>query len=892
MVEITEDMLQTWRGYKTMGLSPEEITRLVDGWGVTTKDLADHEHHLSETHRLGWQPGRAFFDNRGGTWWHPGLDRQRWAFVKERLESNPNFEAESTESIIESSAQITGLLGNPADASFDAKGLAIGNVQSGKTTNFLSVISRAADAGYRIVIVLVGMTEMLREQTEDRCASTLGFDENPELWLPLTRGAEFEEPAQTLAQSVGNRDQALIAVVKKNPAPLGKLIHWLTGIEPPRFEKIPSNEDPTVRAEIERRNTAVFEDWKHKAILDSHKDLLGKLPVLIIDDEADQASINTGAMGTEEDRTRINAMIVKLTKFERTTYVAYTATPFANLLAPNVDGTHGSLYPKSFIISLPEPLAQSGYFGPRQLAGSPSAEDEPAAEIVVEVADSEAQRIDQGHRPESLEEAVLYFLVACAALVERGWTDPDEHRATMLIHTTRITDTHSTTLENVRTFLQELLDSNFYGDPAIRSRLREVWNDQSDRYDPEKRGPSNDFEQIEGHLPGVLEAVTREVDGDMNGVVEENSYSKRRLSSTDGQFTIVVGGNTLARGVTLPGLVCSYFVRSAGAADTLSQMGRWFGYRKGYADLPRLWTTEDLLQKFAHISRIETQVRDDLAVLNDTDTPIPPHEAAIRILSYQADAGFGATSRQKSAFAQLQKQSWAEKAHQTIYFDISPSEAGKSLAVSSEFLSSLLAAGVDPAPIADGSKLFRGVSHLDAMTFLKTYPHPREAQTLESGIDTYDSRVKAAGIDLTWNVVIMNSTGRPANRHGEPFAEVDFGDLGTFAPWSRPRSLETRESKGVVNISVVRNKREDEKADYPDLGTLGEARLQRDADRSALLVLYPIARNSTMEDSPPKSSDRDLKSPKDLVGFMVVVPSVAASDDIDFLRRPDGDLVD
>ncbi len=227
------------------------------------------------------------------------------------------------------------------EGKWSRRGMVVGHVQSGKTDNFIGVVNKAADSGYRVIVVLAGMLNSLRNQTQERLdMGFLGIDtsipEKPYTGVGLLDRGEGKKPAsfttsvsdfkKATANSSGVGIDGLknpaIFVIKKNKSTLTNLIEWL------------------------KYNT------KHK---------LKDYPMLLIDDEADHASINTSDSGTEA--TAINKKIRELLQlFDRSAYVGYTATPFANVfIDPDVEE---DLFPRDFIVSLDPP---SNYFGSERI---------------------------------------------------------------------------------------------------------------------------------------------------------------------------------------------------------------------------------------------------------------------------------------------------------------------------------------------------------------------------------------------------------------------------------------------------------------------------------------------------------------------------------------------
>ncbi|HND34940.1 MAG TPA: Z1 domain-containing protein, partial [Myxococcota bacterium] len=313
-----------------------------------------------------------------------------------------------------------------------------------------------------------------------------------------------------------------------------------------------------------------------------------------------------------EDPSTINKLILDiLGQFPKGAYLAYTATPFANILSdplyPNL------LYPRDFIVDLPMP---EGYFGTERIFGSePLEQGAPSSDglpMIRTVPDEEVGQVKpptrdsrdsfQPQLTNSLVDAMLWFLLSCGVRRARG--QAGQHMS-MLIHTTLYTDVHVRFESLLRQDLKQIQEKLLKGDVVLLQRIGCLWAEETAKIPPESFGEKRvSLESAIAELPAVLAALR---------VVIDNAKSESRLSFPEGGSTqIVVGGNTLSRGLTIEGLMVSYFVRASHMYDTLLQMARWFGYRWGYADLPRIWMTTELAEHFQHLAQVEQEVRRDI----------------------------------------------------------------------------------------------------------------------------------------------------------------------------------------------------------------------------------------------------------------------------------------
>ncbi|WP_250031666.1 Z1 domain-containing protein [Paractinoplanes maris] len=521
--------------------------------------------------------------------WYSGPNRadRFWQSLKTQF-IDEDWPSERIESVDVASNTVVAHTPRPDKPRWDSKGLVVGYVQSGKTTNFTAVAAKLADVDYRLVIVLSGIHNGLRRQTQVRLDEYLK-DLNPDHWVPkTTEQRDFVVPPE-YAGAVLNPDKPVLVVVKKNAAVLRKLVQWLD--------------------------------------TSSGRKALESVPVLVIDDEADQASVATG---------RINPLIRKLLALmPKCTYIGYTATPFANVFIEPT--TPDDLYPKSFILNLPRP---DGYFGPEKIFGRYAVEWESLEpgdgppdgyDMVRTVSEDDVPLLRpggkesaEGFTPTMIDElvsAVHWFWLATAARRARR----DVGHSTMLIHTSVKIAVHESYRDPLLFLRKKALDGLASGGPEALSSWRRLWEEESAKVPSEDFGRAqNTFDEVVTHLADVI-ADTK--------VVLDNFRSEDRLDySEPSVVAIAVGGNTLSRGLTLEGLVVSFFVRGATAYDTLLQMGRWFGYRTGYEDLPRIWMTPSLSDAFRHLATVEHEMRDDIDRYQREN--LTPTQVAVRIKTH------------------------------------------------------------------------------------------------------------------------------------------------------------------------------------------------------------------------------------------------------------------
>ena len=590
---------------------------------------------------------------------------------------------------------------------------------------------------------------------------------------------------------------------------------------------------------------------------------LSRLRVLVIDDECDQASVNS-ARG-ELDMTAINQRIRELLSLiPAVSYVGYTATPFANVLINpyRADGQElDDLYPRDFITALPTPTT---YFGAERLFGREPVvvedirPDEEGLDMIREVPPADEELLQPARRddvplfqpaiPPSLEDSILYFLCCCAARRARG--DSGKHM-TMLVHTSVYVLMHERLAALVKGWIDKI--SPLLVDPTSEpsKRLMDLWSSEQGRV-PQSiiEADPIDFQDLRRNLATVLEEIE---------VAVENAASDDRIDYTDKPRTyIVIGGSILARGLTLEGLMVSYFLRSSTQYDTSLQMGRWFGYRRGYEDLPRIWTTEELKLKFRALAGIETEIRRDIEQYTEHD--LTPMQAAVRIRTIP---GMAITGSNKMRNAQRCSVSFWGEHRQTFRFH---HRDNVWLRQNWQAAAELLSRAEELGCREDGTprKLWKGVPKSSIIRFFETYcAHESHADLardlLVSFLGSEDPRLNL------WNIGVVESQ----------LGEVARRDLGKAGSIRLVRRARLKDKGDVADIKALMS-RKDVIFDCPGLEVpddswraLKSARTEELGDLP-LLLLYGIDKTSS---SRTDSSVRvALDAIDDVLGYGVIFP--------------------
>ena len=639
--------------------------------------------------------------------------------------------------------------------SLKKRGLVVGYVQSGKTANYTAVMAKAADAGYRLFIVLSGLHNNLRRQTQVRLTSDL-VDHD---WAPLTSDvADFGNVlngAAFLSKGVMS-----IAVVKKNQARLRSLRDWL--------RDIPES--------IRRR-----------------------VPVLLLDDEADQATPSSAA--AREQLTRINQLVRQIwAEIPTGTYVGYTATPFANIFMDPSD--EEELYPADFIIDLPRP---DSYFGAERVFGREPLDDaddpDLGLDMVRDVPDDDAELLKPPSKkdaresfdpelPGSLIEAVTWFLVATA--IRRVRVQHSAH-SSMLIHTTHYVAPHFAMKDRLNDLLKEFRTSWEQGN---HSPFLTSFETEGTRAAEVATAPLPMWSQVEQELASVLRDVRVVVD---NGSSDDRlDYNRVSNDVPVAETVIAVGGGTLSRGLTLEGLVVSYFTRTSDTYDTLLQMGRWFGYRPGYEDLPRIWMQPSLALEFKFLSLVEEEIRQDMHHMERMK--VTPREMGVRVRAHPGRLAI--VARNKMHHADIVRVSYSGERRQTFIFDETNPQI---IAANRKAVIDFLAACQEVSPTNKALNAsrwsFADIPAGKVISFINSYNfHPDQ-----SGMraDHMAGWIERAAMDIPWNVVTIGSDKVRKRRDGTvvTLGEMDLG-LSELVPTVNRAPL-INPPKGTANIKAL-----------------------------------------------------------------------------------------
>lgn len=834
------------------------LVRLMMDHGVSREDAINNQviadsyrerirETLNRDENIILEPARFIISGERRDEWLRQIDRQDWHYwpsLRTFLLGLKGWTPAAVRSLDETTDRTLAQLEHPAADQFDIRGLVVGYVQSGKTANYTALIAKAADVGYRLIIVLAGIDNGLRRQTQIRLNKELvGYADHrigsvrlPPMgrqWHQFTTediGGDFRPGFANPGALQGT--QPVLLVIKKNGTVLRRLHTWLDS---------------------------------------APEDVRQTLPVLLIDDEADQASVDTrGTYQAEgepipedyEEPSVINGLIRDLLrKFQRKVYIAYTATPFANILIPHdtFDPTsQNDLYPKDFVVDLPKP---DGYFGSEELFGRfdiTTGTEVEGLDVIRRVPVSEFEELSHGSLPATLENAMIDFVLAGAARAHRG---NGSSPATMLIHGSHLVLKQMEMFGLVNSRFSELRDEwRYQRNHGILTRLTERWENEFrpiiTAYHLDRDVP---FTQIEPFIGQFLESVIVQVINSYTGTVLD--YERE-----PGLKAIAVGGNRLSRGLTLEGLLVSYFVRATTSYDTLMQMGRWFGFRAGYEDLTRIYMTNELAGWFGILAMVEYELRQDIQVYESQN--ITPLQLGTRIIQHPAML---VTSRLKQRYAQpiVVEQSYSNKVLQTIRFPFDrPDDLIPLLDTNMEVTRSLISNLGEPHDGDVHEPIWLNISPDRILEYLERYQVDEEARNISLPlICAFIRKQNEIGELVNWTIGIK---GR--GESDRLLREIDLGLNRMIPMMSRTRLRSDPNSLGVVTepgdeltgltseqlerLNQIRQSGERE------IGINPASREVRDPT-NGLLLIYPISRFSGYNRTPSRNRIPIYENPED-----------------------------
>ena len=767
---------------------------------------------LEEHFDITMAPGTVFEANDYRPWLTDRRNEIDWYFWNryKRYLKKRRFPPRVLSSMDSVTDQILDHLENPEKGeSWKRRGMVVGHVQSGKTANYTGLICKAADAGYKVIVVMAGLLNSLRNQTQARIdEGFIGIDPACKLdgsnsadryvgvgLLPAhegkrqpvsltTRVADFRKnTARALSLNFQQLKEAAIFVVKKNSSTLRALSSWI---------------------EVNNEN------------LQDH-------PMLLIDDEADHASINTKK--SIEEATAINQRIRELLKlFDRSSYVGYTATPFANIfIDPDAESDLGQdLFPRDFIVSLDPP---TNYIGPPTIFGQNSDLD-----VLREVVDHDdllpvRHKIDHTPEglPESLEDAVRTFILARAI---RNLRDQRTAHMSMMVNVSRFTRVQSEVKLLIAEYLRELQQGirNYSKLPDHQASKQTCIQNMKLTWDKEYSSAGFSWPQVKHELETAASSID---------VIEVNSSSSAepldysRHNYPDGRTLIAVGGLSLSRGLTLEGLTVSYFLRNSIMYDTLMQMGRWFGYRDGYEDLCRIHMTPQAASWYQHISEVVAELRSEFIRMKRAN--MTPEDFGLCVRSHPSSLIVTARNKMRTGRRVLRQVSLEGRLVETAIVSASSTVLEHNRKVMERLVTEI--SKVAAVEHVGHSFLWKSVSHSLIEGFLDSYNnHPASQLTQHKPILDYVQQV--FGDEATWDVLLVgirpqlggrslefgpvtvNMQSRSLNIFGDP-KSASGNKLTIGFPRHRLASR-GQEKAGIPSVLIAEAEAGYEKSNIPD----------------------------------------------------------------------------
>lgn len=758
------------------------------------------------------------------------------------------------------------------------KGLVIGNVQSGKTANMAALMAMAADWGWNMFIVLSGTIENLRIQTQQRLFGDLNNERSNLSWSCLEH-LSTKSPIGSRAQDLHFEEYArsrYFTVSLKNASRLTKLIQWL------------------------QKDRAKMKQMK----------------ILVIDDEADQAGINTADVDSNE-RKKINRLICALAngqnesskdiedKYLAMNYIGYTATPYANILN---EASRESLYPRNFISTL---SVSKEYFGPQQIFGIPDG-DYDGLNIVRRVTQGDLDIIRDVHKgasskmPDALADAICWFACSVAAMRVSGYHSP----ISMLVHTSQRVPHH----ERISNVIEEWV--NTADKEVLLAKCRLIWLSETIRFslqDLKEQYPDYglldkvadypSFEAIKDELVNLLSVELKPIkmneQGELkyhdgihlcvdnsanNGITDEDEYlrlvypDKEHMPAKAPAF-LVIGGATLSRGLTLDGLVCTFFLRSVKQADTLMQMGRWFGYRRGYELYPRLWITDVANTQFEFLAALDQELREEIHMMEVTG--LKPSEYAARVKNTPRLQLIRITARNRMQSSEDAEMDFSGSFNQTYLFDDDKDTLESNLSLTKRFLEGLGEPRRNKAcnPHASHVAVWEGVSVDTVEGFLKEFKFCKHLSVFNdlAPLLSWIRQISSEGNLDDWNVVLAGK------KNAAPEEMWRLANC-SVSKVSRTRKTNTNGKDGVINIGVLRapvdivsdvdleGQPEEIKSLFTQIDEkkVKEIRHLAGLGTTPQLLVYLVDKDS----APKKDSKtrKPLAAPCDIVGLCVNIP--------------------
>lgn len=906
-----------------------------DIWIKVVKSQQDEEKRSEDARIIGGQA--ALMDETQDSGAEiPVHPRSSWQSYKNHLLTS-GFKHNSVDEIENSTLSILRRLSNDTREIKPVKGLVIGHVQSGKTANMAALMAMAADYGWNFFIVLSGTIENLREQTEKRLLQDLDRPGNLN-WRALSKLSDKSSYIHQISQlhlndSSHNR---YFTVCLKNATRLRNLIKWMRN-DPNKYQqlKVVVIDDEADQASINTKQMKAKVKLSETTTTEERKQIEQRNQEIEIENQ----EIESQNKIIEENRTIINQLIIDLVenlklsdtsnKTARTmkvehdfkpramNYISYTATPYANILNESIGH---SLYPRNFIRTL---TPSDEYFGPKQIFGLQESDDYNGLNIIRTIPKEEVNSIKSIHTnnqsdinqiayPKAFEESVLWFLCAAAAMRHLKHTKP----ISMLVHTSQKQAHHDAIAQYIRFLLKE---SN---KEILIKQCRDIWNKEKMKFTKDdflnsyehygRNSQLHEYPEFNLLVKHILEIVNNitfiplNEDGKLdyqehihlcidncanNGITDNDQYARLIYPDKPLSFApvfIVVGGSTLSRGLTIEGLVSTYFLRNSCQADSLMQMGRWFGYRRGYELLPRIWMTKDTQAKFKQLTSIEADLREEIQRFMYEG--LSPSQFGPRVKTYPKVTWLKLTTTNKSQGAVKVDMDYSGTNNQTTLFDNNKDILKSNIEVTEKFIDKINSDSRHKGQKSHSESAYFWTNvdyNLISEELLKLFKFQKNVSFANelSAFDKYVNQLTTNGKISNWNVILVGK-GKIGNHDDSvPTWNFNFGKVGLV---ERSRKI-TNKNQEVINIGVLRGPSdvfadidfdslslEDQrlvKSNGVLVKQVNEIRNRAGVGNCPQLIIYRIDKNSKPRKSEKIANKKiDLDAVEDLVGICIIMP--------------------
>lgn len=901
----------TWEQVKNLCVSPEFIDRELERlkydeliiplkmdlnmWRDLVKDIEGSYSPIVEMYGIS-------ADGNSNTLPIPTDSGSAWVRYKNSLlgkyTRKPKMSEAAVASIEKNSHWILNHIKRDTRAAGPVKGLVMGSVQSGKTANMIGLVSMAAHYDWNFIIVLSGTIDNLRKQTRDRFFDDL-TQSGGVSWHILDRTSNPDYMVD-----IKTKERYLLEDLHLNTYQDGKT----SGMWMHRYVNVCLKNSTRLRNLIK---------W-----LQAKPQRAAKLRILVIDDEADQASVNTRKMKEdldeeEQERTAVNQLIIDLINgkdhegapskapFQAMNYISYTATPYANVLN---EAYESSLYPKNFICSLPE---SNEYFGAKVIFGSKDDAKHTGLNIVREIPEAELKTLKLLHDggaftlPDEFKKSICWFLCAAAILRSREHKKP----ISMLIHTTALQSGHFEEYDVLKNWLIREANTG-----SILQLCRDVYESEKDEFtlkdlseaypDYGRLSQVNSefpvFDKIETEIRILLSNIQNIMMGEdkspvyredgihlcvdnckANRLAEEGTYlrviyptSEQLSCMSKAPVFIVMGGNTLSRGLTIDGLVCTYFARSSNQADTLMQMARWFGYRSGYELLQRIWMPSAVRKKFELMEEIDEKLKAEFEDFMEKGRS--PAQFGPKIMSTAKIAKFMLSAKNKTQNIEECEFDFSGDSYETTDFMDDQNILSENMQKTEAFLKKLGTA--KKSEISDSAYIWRNVP---VNTILNEFLgngkyHIFDCSSLSADIPVFLTWLKGMNADghyLKWNVAVSGDS------KAAEYWYVEDKNIGKIT-----RTKKKTHTPGYIDIGSLRSGR-DVLCDVQKSALTPGQKLILDTAIKTGKNLISVRGTIGLEDIPllllyriSKDQGKDTKtrekigSTEDVIGFSIIVP--------------------